>query len=99
MPPQALDELRNWDGSVSILPLPSLIEVVNMNHMQLLNYLRFCPLSGYFGQSRDSLNEQSMIFNQARKQVIQMIHDGPAPFERLEKISEHAHSEDRGSSR
>ena len=44
-----------------------------MSHKKLLELLRFCPISDYFGMLKDDLNAEALCVEQARRHAFEMI--------------------------
>ena len=76
MQEENLEELRDKeanDGSIKFCGLPELDSLRFMDHATLIEVLRRCPLSEYFGETKVKLNCSTFSVVQARSIVRNMI--------------------------
>ena len=76
MQDENLEELRDReanDGSIKFCGLPELDSVRFMDHATLIEVLRRCPFSEYFGETKVKLNCSTFSFIQAQSIVRNMI--------------------------
>ena len=76
MQEENLEELRDKeanDGSIKFCGLPELDSLRFMDHATLIEALRRCPFSEYFGETRVNLNCLTFSFAQAQSMVRNMI--------------------------
>ena len=66
-------ELRGSHGSILIMDLPSMADVMSMTHKELLRLLKHSPTSLYFGCSRVKLNGKVLSLTKARQHALDMI--------------------------
>ena len=66
-----------------------------MSHEELIQVLKICPASDYFGQLRVKLNRHTVSLNKARQLVIQMIRK--VKRELVEAIPEQMSERERSS--
>ena len=77
--------------------MPSdLTAVLNMSHTQLLEVLKFCPVSQYYGYGSAFINEQTVKVNRARNLVIQVSRD--FQMQLIGQISERAENQEQDDS-
>ena len=50
--------LKQPDGRFKISDVPSLTATMKMTHAELIDVLRFCPISDYFSANETHLNPQ-----------------------------------------
>ena len=84
-------------GSIIICDIPTdLTDISNMSHPQLLEVLKFCPASQFYGYGAALINEQTMKVNRARNLVIQLSRD--FQMQLVGQISERAESQEQDDS-
>ena len=49
MPQENVEVLMMNDGRIRVQDLPNLRAAMSMSHNRLINHLRYCPFSQYFG--------------------------------------------------
>jgi len=62
--------MRN--GKLVVVELPNFGEAMNMSHKNLIFILRYCPLSNFFGVTKEILNMQNLPLTKARKYVLEL---------------------------
>ena len=73
------------DSQILFCGLPDIESVAKFDHGTLIEVLRRCPVSEYFGQTRVNLNCKTFSLSQARSIVRKMI---KGEYLRVEVISE-----------
>ena len=55
---EQLAGLRNKKGSFQLVTVPSMIKIVSFGFKKAIKFLRFCPLSPYFGEIKSVMYGQ-----------------------------------------
>ena len=73
LPPENKIEMRNSRREIEIVDLPDIVDVIGMAHGEMIQVLRLCPASQFFGIPRVKLNVKSVPKKEASRLLIAMI--------------------------
>ena len=96
MPLENLNALLS-NGRVRVLSLPKLEDAISMSQEKLLRLLRCCPLSDFFGELTENLNERTLSKAQCQVVVCRLIKEnlmnrGMSEIEEIDSLFEASYS-------